>query len=235
LLIKALNARGFGNKQIAHYLTHHGTKLKTLGEPAQLAAAAKALKGVKAVGVNTAAVKAVGGDPHVANALVTIGHQVGATPKQMLAAVETGIVEQNLKNLPSGGGGSVGWRQEQQGHAGKSVQQRMNLNDSIRRYYAEVKHADSPSLSPGQLAQKVQASAFPRGTTRTRRTRGACCKGPTGSSRRSRSRPSRSSSGHTRRAENPEEPSPLRHPEHADPRGLDVQPDLDLHFRGDVD
>jgi hypothetical protein len=126
-LIKALNARGFGNKQIAHYLTHHGTKLKTLGEPAQLVAAAQALKGVKHTG----------------------------------------------PGVPSG--------VPKQGPAGRQVRPH------------------------GEAHGEAEAG---------RQDRRAGTQGG---------------------AENPEEPPPLRHPEHADPRGLDVQPDLDLHFRGDVD
>lgn len=94
--------------------------------------------------------------------IVGIGRKRGATSKQLLAAVETGLVESGLRNLSYGDGTSVGWRQETASSYG-SVARRMNLTGSINRFFSEVMGLGSKSrgMTAGQIAQAVQRSAFP--------------------------------------------------------------------------
>jgi len=97
----------------------------------------------------------------VLTSLVSIGKEMGVSNRHIKIGVMTGLVEQNLSNDPSGHLDSVGWRQERQVHAGKSVEQRMDLDSSIRAFYGEVARADKSGMTEGQVAQAVQRSAYP--------------------------------------------------------------------------
>ena len=82
-----------------------------------------------------------------------------ASPKEMLAAFETGIVESGMRNLGHGDRDSVGWRQERS-HYG-SRQERMNVEAGARRFFQETRRARNKYGTAGQLAQGVQRSGRP--------------------------------------------------------------------------
>lgn len=83
----------------------------------------------------------------------------GATHKQMLALFEAGIVESGFRNLSYGDRDSVGFLQQRAGWG--SVSERMNVSHATRSFIKRAKEVDSRTISPSQLAQKVQVSAFP--------------------------------------------------------------------------
>ena len=96
----------------------------------------------------------------VLRAIVSYGQSHGYSAKDIEAGVETGIVEQSLHNLPYGDGTSVGWRQETSSSYGAAVAPRLNLSQTIPAFYSELGRVNQ-GLSPGQLAQAVQRSAYP--------------------------------------------------------------------------
>lgn len=101
-----------------------------------------------------------GEQKRVARKIYRVGRRMGASKKEMLAAIETGLVESGLRNLSYGDRDSVGWRQER-GHYG-SVAKRRNVAGGARRFFSETKQAGPRRYgTAGQLAQAVQRSAFP--------------------------------------------------------------------------
>lgn len=98
-------------------------------------------------------------DPGVINALISTGRQRGLSDDHILAALATGIVETNLRNLNHGDGSSVNWRQEVAKYYG-SVENRMNLAASTGRFYDELSRTPRKG-SIGGWAQSVQRSAHP--------------------------------------------------------------------------
>lgn len=94
---------------------------------------------------------------HVAKTLIKVGKRMGASPKDIVTAIATGIVEANLTNPSSGDGTSVGWRQEtSSSYPGVN---RQNVAQSAKRFYSELKSAGPGSI--GERAQAVQRSAYP--------------------------------------------------------------------------
>ena len=79
--------------------------------------------------------------------------------REVISALETGLVESNLRNLDYGDRDSVGWRQER-GHYGP-VSERRKLGKSINRFYDETNSERGNYRTAGQLAQAVQRSAHP--------------------------------------------------------------------------
>jgi hypothetical protein len=84
-----------------------------------------------------------------------IGDEVGATPKQRKAAIETGLVESGLRNLKGGDADSAGWRQER----ASIYRNPTNLDASIRRFYTETAAVKDKYGSAGSLAAAVQRPA----------------------------------------------------------------------------
>lgn len=84
-----------------------------------------------------------------------IGRQVGASPKEVKAALETGIVESGLRNLPGGDADSAGWRQER----ASLYPDPTNLDASIRRFYRETAAVKAQHGTAGSLAAAVQRPA----------------------------------------------------------------------------
>jgi hypothetical protein len=66
--------------------------------------------------------------------ILAVGRQVGASPKELKSAVETGIVEANLTNPPGGDRDSQGWRQER----ASLYPDPQNLEASIRRFASTI-------------------------------------------------------------------------------------------------
>lgn len=127
----------------------------------------------------------------VARAVVRIGHKRGATKKEIVSALETGIVESGLRNLRYGDRDSEGWRQERK----QFYKNPTNLKASINRYYDETKVAGrGRGMTAGQLSQRVQRSAFPerydqqRGRARRLYRQLSDGKGSSGGSSRGRTR-----------------------------------------------
>lgn len=85
----------------------------------------------------------------------TIGRQVGATPKEIKAAIETGLVESNLRNLGHGDADSKGWRQER----ASLYKDPTNLDASIRRFFSETRAVRDKYGNAGDLAAAVQRPA----------------------------------------------------------------------------
>ena len=104
---------------------------------------------------------AAGLDAEQAKVLATVlnvGRKMGATKKEMLSAVETALVESNIRNLDYGDRDSLGWRQERQMYYPNPT----NVKDSARRYFEETAaEGRGVGMTAGQLAQAAQQSAFP--------------------------------------------------------------------------
>lgn len=96
---------------------------------------------------------------HVLRTILDVAKQVGATPKERKAAVETALVEANLGNPAGGDGTSVGWRQETaSSYPGKD---RRDVRAAAKRFFAETRKVRNQYGSAGALSQAVQRSAYP--------------------------------------------------------------------------
>lgn len=87
--------------------------------------------------------------------VLAVGRQVGASPKEIKAAVETGLVESGLRNLPGGDADSAGWRQER----ASLYPNPTNVEASARRFFSEARAANIRGGSAGELAARVQRPA----------------------------------------------------------------------------
>jgi hypothetical protein len=87
--------------------------------------------------------------------IIKVGNNQGASTKQKLAAIETGLVESGLHNLPGGDADSAGWRQER----ASLYPNPTNVRAAARRFYREAKQFDKPGISAGDLAAMVQRPA----------------------------------------------------------------------------
>lgn len=91
----------------------------------------------------------------VLSRILKIGRQKGASPKQIKAAIETGLVESNLRNLAGGDADSAGWRQERASLYANPT----NLNASIGRFFDETAKVNGQFGRAGDLAAAVQRPA----------------------------------------------------------------------------
>lgn len=101
-------------------------------------------------------------DPEQARILATVlktGRKMGASQKEMLAAVQTALVESNISNpTVATDHDSLGWRQERQMYYPNPT----NVKASSRRFFEETaSQGKGAGMTAGQLAQSVQRSAFP--------------------------------------------------------------------------
>jgi hypothetical protein len=87
--------------------------------------------------------------------IVRIGRQRRASPKEIKAAIETGLVEANLTNPSGGDADSAGWRQER----ASLYSDPTNLDASINRFYDETKAVAGKYARAGDLAAAVQRPA----------------------------------------------------------------------------
>jgi TP901 family phage tail tape measure protein len=92
----------------------------------------------------------------VASTILAVGKKMGASGKQMLAAIMTGIVESGLKNLNFGDADSLGWRQERTSIYGKKHATSVVL--SAQDFFREAMAHDR-GQSAGELAADVQRPA----------------------------------------------------------------------------
>lgn len=86
------------------------------------------------------------------------GTKRGATIPEKLSAVETGLVESNLRNLSGGDRDSSGWRQERASIYGTGPKGPQNVKASADRYFQEVR-AQNQGEPPGELAAQTQRPA----------------------------------------------------------------------------
>lgn len=98
--------------------------------------------------------------------VIRVGKRMGATPKEMLAAIETGLVESGFTNYTNQAltdADSLGWRQERTSQYGTGPKGPTNVAASARRFFNEVRTdpGTQNAPTPGLLAQAAQGSAFP--------------------------------------------------------------------------
>lgn len=95
----------------------------------------------------------------IAREIIRRGKKRGVSPMELESAIETGLVETNLRNLSYGDRDSQGWRQERK----QFYKDPTNLGASIERYFNETAAARKTRKfkNSGELAQAVQRSAFP--------------------------------------------------------------------------
>src|SRR4051794_9302021 len=86
--------------------------------------------------------------------IVRIGRRRGEPQRRILAALTTGRVESNFRNLPGGDADSAGWRQERR----SLYRNPRNVRASINRFYNEADKLDR-GQSVGELAADVQRPA----------------------------------------------------------------------------
>lgn len=91
----------------------------------------------------------------IAKRIVRIGRRRGEERVKIKAALETGLVESNLRNLNYGDADSRGWRQER----ASLYKNPNNLKASINRFYDETDQLHTPGESAGSLAGRVQRPA----------------------------------------------------------------------------
>lgn len=89
----------------------------------------------------------------VARTVLGTGLRKRVSPKDLLAAVETGLVESRFQNLRGGDADSAGWRQER----ASLYPDPTNVSHSAKRFYAELQKATG--LTAGDLAANVQRPA----------------------------------------------------------------------------
>lgn len=91
------------------------------------------------------------------------GERVRATRKEKLAAVETGLVESNMRNLDYGDADSKGFRQERTSLYGDGPAGPTNVKAAADRLYREMRTdvGTATAPTPGLLAQAAQGSAYP--------------------------------------------------------------------------
>jgi hypothetical protein len=95
---------------------------------------------------------------NIISAILRVGARLGATRKLMIAALAAGKVETGFANLDHGEDGDNKGVFQQRPNWG-TVAQRMNVETAAEKFYREAKRVDSPSLSAGGLAVKVQRPA----------------------------------------------------------------------------
>jgi hypothetical protein len=93
----------------------------------------------------------------VVQTILRVGRQRGASPKELKAAIETGLVESGLRNLSGGDADSAGWRQER----ASLYPDPTNVQHSAARFFDEAKRANASGRygSAGSLAAAVQRPA----------------------------------------------------------------------------
>jgi len=101
-----------------------------------------------------------------AQIIIATGLQAGANAKQLLAAIEAALVESSLRNLSYGDRDSLGLFQQRPSQGWGSPSQILNPSYAAQAFFLGAGSnkgalAVSQSGTAGQLAQRVQRSAFP--------------------------------------------------------------------------
>jgi hypothetical protein len=94
----------------------------------------------------------------VARLALAQAHRMHASPKVILALVEAGVVESNLRNLPYGDRDSLGYLQQRPSCGWRCP---MNITCASWDFLRRAIPVERQYATAGQLAQAVQRSAFP--------------------------------------------------------------------------
>jgi len=97
----------------------------------------------------------------IAQLIVSIGRARGEMEKTILSALETGWVESRFHNLTYGDRDSLGVMQQRPSQGWGTPQQILDPSYAINAFYDAASRISSANLTAGQLAQRVQRSAFP--------------------------------------------------------------------------
>ena len=98
-------------------------------------------------------------DPKAARAICSVARKLGASDKVILAAYEAAIVESGVHSLPYGDATSVGLFQQQDWWGTRA--QRLDPYYASHEFLIRAIRQDRSFMTPGQLAQDVQISAYP--------------------------------------------------------------------------
>ncbi|MDQ8702771.1 hypothetical protein RCO28_09750 [Streptomyces sp. LHD-70] len=105
------------------------------------------------------------GEPDLAVAVVVyrVGRELGASDKVLLSSFEAALVESGMENLDHGLEDSLGVFQQRPSQGWGSPEQVTNVAYAARQFFtrALTVEGQDPSLTPGELAQAVQVSAYP--------------------------------------------------------------------------
>lgn len=96
----------------------------------------------------------------IGNIILQVGREMGVTDKQMQAAFAAGYAESGLQNLNYGDRDSVGVFQQRPSQGWGTITQILDPYYAARKFF-EVAQTVSQSGTVGQLAQRVQRSAYP--------------------------------------------------------------------------
>lgn len=149
-------------------LTYQGTPVSTTGipiskAPKRAAQVRATLSRVRKAYKSGPDLSSSGLDPGQRNVVRTLLRQGDeASRKLKLSAIETGLVESNLTEIPGGDADSQNWRQERAiGYADDWAKTGgpLNTKASAKRYYQEAKGFDAPGKSAGQIAADTQRPA----------------------------------------------------------------------------
>ncbi|MEU8568810.1 hypothetical protein AB0C51_10670 [Streptomyces pathocidini] len=104
-----------------------------------------------------------GYDPHVIATVWRIGQDYEVSEKVMLAGFEAGWVESHMNNLDCGDKDSLGVFQQRPSYGWGTPAQILDPAHAAARFFSRAlaRDYDNPDLTPGELAQAVQRSAFP--------------------------------------------------------------------------
>lgn len=97
----------------------------------------------------------------IAQTIWNVGRRMGASIRQIASAFQAAWVESRLRNLPYGDRDSLGVFQQRPSQGWGSPAQILNPEYAAEKYFAEAIRIDNGSGTTGQLAQRVQRSAFP--------------------------------------------------------------------------
>lgn len=102
-------------------------------------------------------------DPNVTKVVYDVGVYRGVSPKVLLSAFEAGWVESRMQNLACGDRDSIGVFQQRPSQGWGTESDLMNVEYAATQFYDHAERAEdeTPELSAGELAQRVQRSAFP--------------------------------------------------------------------------
>jgi hypothetical protein len=136
------------------------TKLKMLAFVAVVGAATGGTAAVGSVGASSAPVSTQP-DPDVLRIVYHVGVNHGASPKVMLAAFETCVVESGCRNLPDGDRDSAGAFQQRPSMGWGTYGQVTNVQYAARQFFIRAIANEHCCPTSGLLAQHVQKSCCP--------------------------------------------------------------------------
>jgi hypothetical protein len=100
-------------------------------------------------------------DDDVLAIVYDVASSLHVSAKVLLSGFEAGWVESHMNNLPCGDADSLGVFQQRTSQGWGTPEQIGNVRYAANAFFSRAIVTDSPSLTPGQLAQAVQRSAYP--------------------------------------------------------------------------